>query len=44
MKVAFLWNMVAWFCWGATLVWARYALVRREQAAAEFMALQALEV
>ena len=44
MWPAFLWNMVAWFCWGVTLVWARYALVRREQVATEQYALEALEV
>ncbi len=40
MWPAFLWNMVAWFVWGVTLVWARYALVRREQVAAEQHALE----
>ena len=44
MWPAFLWNMAAWFFWGVTLVWARYALVRREQVAVEQTALQALEV
>ncbi len=44
MWVALLWNMAAWFCWGVTLVWARYALVRREQVAAEHTALEAVEV
>ena len=41
---AFLWNMAAWFFWGVALVWGRYAVVRREQVAAEQTALQALEV
>ena len=44
MWPAFLWNMAAWFFWGLTLVWARYAIVRREQQVAERAALQALEV
>lgn len=44
MMRAFLWNMVAWFVWGVTLILARYMLVRREQVAAEQTALQALEV
>jgi heme exporter protein C len=44
MWPAFLWNLAAWFCWGAALVWARYAIVRREQRAAERSALRALEV
>lgn len=44
MWPAFLWNMFAWFFWGLTLVWARYAIVRREQQLAEQTALQALEV
>lgn len=44
MWPAFLINMVAWFVWGVVLVWGRYAVVRREQVAAEQTALQALEV
>ncbi|WP_047487615.1 cytochrome c biogenesis protein CcsA [Terriglobus sp. TAA 43] len=43
MKTAFLWNMVAWFFWGCTLIWARYAIVRREQQIAEREAMEALE-
>ena len=43
MKSAFLWNMVAWFLWGVTLVWARYALVRREQELDTRRAFEALE-
>ncbi len=43
MKIAFLWNMVAWFVWGVSLIWARYAIVRREQQIAEHEALTALE-
>jgi heme exporter protein C len=38
-----LWNMAAWFLWGVTLVWARYAIVRKEQAADAAAAMQALE-
>ena len=44
MKTAFLWNLLAWAMWGTALVWARYALARREQVAAQTTALQALEV
>ncbi len=44
MWPAFLWNMAAWFFWGLTLVWARYATARREQQVAEHAALQAMEV
>jgi len=36
-------NMVAWFLWGCALVWARYAIVRREQAADAKAAMEALE-
>ena len=43
MWPAFLWNLAAWFCWGITLVWARYAIVRREQRAEARAALKALE-
>ena len=31
MKAVFLWNLLAFFVWGAVLVWARYAILRREQ-------------
>ncbi len=44
MWPAFLINMAAFFFWGVTLVWARYAIVRREQQVAEQVALLALEV
>lgn len=44
MWPAFLINLAAWFVWGVVLVSGRYAVVRREQAAAERTALQALEV
>lgn len=43
MWPAFLWNMLAWFLWGCTLVWARYVLARREQAFTTEQALRALE-
>ncbi len=43
MWPAFLWNMAAWFFWGCTLVWARYAIVRLQQNAAERAAMEALE-
>jgi heme exporter protein C len=43
MWPAFLWNAAAWFCWGIALIWARYAIVRREQRAEERAALRALE-
>jgi len=43
MKVAFLWNLLAWTMWGITLIWARYALRRREQIIEEETALRALE-
>ena len=43
MKTVFLWNLLAWFLWGCTLIWARYAVVRREQQIDERAALQALE-
>lgn len=43
MWPALLWNAAAWFFWGCTLVWARYAIVRREQALNERAALEALE-
>jgi heme exporter protein C len=44
MWPALLWNMAAWFFWGSALIWARYAIVRRQQRVAERAALQALEV
>ena len=43
MKVAFLWNLLAFFVWGTVLIWARYAILRREQALDEAHALQVLE-
>lgn len=43
MWPALLWNMAAWFVWGCALIWARYAIVRREQQIAEHEALTALE-
>ncbi len=35
MKAVLGWNVLAFFVWGAVLVWARYAILRREQKAAE---------
>ncbi len=43
MKVAFLWNLLAFFLWGATLIWARYAILRREQVIRERQALRLIE-
>ncbi len=37
-----LWNFAAWFCWGITLVWAHYAILRRQQGIDERTALHAL--
>lgn len=42
MKVAFLWNLLAFTMWGIALIWARYAIIRREQAQQEAIALRAL--
>ncbi len=38
-----LWNFAAWFVWGCCLIWARYAVVRKEQAAVTADAMEALE-
>jgi heme exporter protein C len=38
-----LWNFAAWACWGITMVWARYAILRRQQQIDERTALRALE-
>lgn len=43
MKTAFYWNLLAWVLWGTALVWARYAVLRREQAAERRTLLEALE-
>ena len=43
MWPAFLWNLLAWFVFGVLLVWARYAIVRREQDNEQATALRALE-
>ncbi len=43
MWPALLWNMLAWFLWGVALVWARYALTRREQRIEQQVALRAVE-
>ncbi len=42
MWPALLWNFGAWFFWGITLLWARYAILRRQQHIDERAALQAL--
>ncbi len=44
MKVVFLWNLLAFFLWGTTLVWARYAILRREQVLHEAHVRRLLEV
>jgi heme exporter protein C len=38
-----LWNFAAWFLWGCCLIWARYAIVRKEQQAVAADAMKALE-
>lgn len=43
MKVALGWNVLAFFAWGAVLVWARYAILRREQEVAEYRVTTLLE-
>jgi heme exporter protein C len=43
MWPALLWNTAAFFCWGVVIVWARYAIVRKEQLAAAHEATAALE-
>lgn len=35
MKAVLGWNVLAFFAWGAVLVWARYAILRMEQQTAE---------
>ena len=35
MKAVLGWNALAFFVWGAVLIWARYAILRREQQATE---------
>lgn len=44
MKAVLGWNLLAFMMWGISLIWARYAIVRREQALEEAAALRALEV
>ncbi len=44
MKAAFAWNLLAFFVWCVVLLWARYAILRREQALQEQNALALLEV
>jgi len=36
-------NMAAWFLWGCSLVWARYAIAVREQQVEESVALNVVE-
>ena len=43
MKAVFGWNLLAMFMWGAVLVWARYAILRREQQVAEWQMHTLLE-
>ncbi len=43
MKRAFAWNALAWIMWGTSLVWARYAIIRREQKIRDDAALEAME-
>ncbi len=44
MKTVFLWNLLAFFLWGTTLIWARYAILRREQVIQEQQAMRLIEV
>ena len=43
MRTAFLWNVLAFLLWGTVLVWARYAILRREQQIDETRALRLLD-
>lgn len=43
MWPALLLNMAAWFLWGCSLVWARYAIAVREQQVEESVALNVVE-
>lgn len=43
MKSAFLWNLLAWTMWSVVLVWARYAVLRRQQATEQARVLRAME-
>ncbi|WP_419807036.1 cytochrome c biogenesis protein CcsA [Terriglobus sp.] len=36
MKAVLGWNTLAFFVWGAVLVWGRYAILRREQQVADY--------
>ena len=42
MVPAFLWNMLAWFCWGFLILGIRYYVERQHQKIAENEALEAL--
>ena len=44
MRIAFLWNLLAFFLWGTVLIWARYATLRREQVISEQEAMRLIEV
>lgn len=39
----FLWNILAFFVWAVVLIWARYAILRREQVIEEAHAMELLE-
>ena len=43
MKAVLGWNVLAFFAWGAVLVWARYAILRREQQVTEYRLTSLLE-
>lgn len=43
MKAALGWNALAWLMWAIALIWARYAILRREQQQSQAEALRALE-
>lgn len=43
MWVAMGWNAAAWLAWAIVLIWARYAILRREQQQSQAEALRALE-
>lgn len=43
MWVSFGWNVAAWLMWTLVLVWARYAILRREQKLNQQQALRAME-
>ena len=43
MLVPFMWNMLAWFAWGALILYLRYRVERKHQNNAQQEALEALE-